>query len=174
MRARWFYGPRPLVSGGEMFCLSAAACFRRRDVLLVRGGQFPVERCSARPLPRESGAVSARTEACGCRFTASLLSSSYPIFTEDQIFLDASLLTKDPAKIERPCTGALAYDLQHAPVSDRPFFFQYTGGQEHTRLSFSIVGPTLSYGWSDGFLLRGGKRNRPLGDGLRRLKGPVP
>ena len=28
--------PRPLVSGGEMFCLSAAACFRRKDVLLVR------------------------------------------------------------------------------------------------------------------------------------------
>jgi hypothetical protein len=114
--------------------------------------------------PRKDVARRLKRKVCGCSLSASLLSSSYPIFTEDQIFLGASLLTKDPAKIERPCTGARAYDLQHALFSDRPFFFQYTGGQEQTLLSFSIVGPTLIYGWSDGFALRGGKRNRLLGD----------
>ena len=62
----------------------------------------------------------------GCRFAASLLSSSYLI--GDQIFLGGSLLTKDPPEFERPCTGALAWKLQRKEYLIPPLFIQYTGG----------------------------------------------
>jgi len=46
--------------------------------------------------------------ADGC-CTAPLARSSESIF--DRFLLNASLLTKDPAKFQRPCTGALVRDV---------------------------------------------------------------
>ena len=52
--------------------------------------------------------------------------------SQGRFFLGASLLTKDPAKFERPRTGARVRDMLLGADFKLPFSGQYAGGQEPT------------------------------------------
>lgn len=76
-----------------------------------------------------------------------------------------------PASQRTPCDAkfvaarAIAPTEQSGSNSFRLVHSECAGGfQGAGAVYFSVVGPTLIYGWFDGLALRGSKRNRPLGD----------